>query len=121
MGFFEFDKGVRTVRHLADTPDSEAWSVNLCANFDECRKGVLIELFGTTYIAAMVFDNLKLPRHQGTIWQKRKFLPFQKKYFSIPSGKLFYYPAAPDTPETLAEEKANEDDETATVTADQQE
>ena len=42
--FFEFDKGVRTVRHLADTPDSEAWSVNLCANLDDCRKGVLIEL-----------------------------------------------------------------------------
>ena len=42
--FFEFDKGVRTVRHLADTPDSEAWRVNLCANLDDCRKGVLIEL-----------------------------------------------------------------------------
>ena len=42
--FFEFDKGVCSVRHLADTPDSEAWSVNLCANLDDCRKGVLIEL-----------------------------------------------------------------------------
>jgi len=48
-------------------PDSEAWSVNFCPNLDECRKGVLIELFGTTCIAAMVFDNLKLLRHQGTI------------------------------------------------------
>ena len=75
----EFDKGVCTIRQLADTPDSEAWSVNLCANLDECRKGVLIERFGTTYIAAMVFDNLKLPRHQETICQKTKLHPFKKK------------------------------------------
>jgi len=47
--------------------------------------------------------------------------PFQKTYFSIPSDNFFYYLAAPDTPKTLAEEKANEGEETATVAADQQE
>ena len=52
---------------------------------------------------------------------ENKIASISKKYFSIPSYKLFYYPAAPDIPKTLAEEKANEDVETATVAADQQE
>ena len=80
--FFEFDKGVCTVRHLANTHDSEAWSMNLCANLDEYREGELIELFGTTYIAAMVFDKLKLPTHQETICQsgrKQNCIHFKKK------------------------------------------
>ena len=63
--FFEFDKGVCTVRELADTPDSEAWSVNLCPNLEECRKGVLEDLFGTELISEMIFNNLKLLRHSG--------------------------------------------------------
>ena len=57
----------------------------------------------------------------GNDLAEKKIASISKKCFSIPSGKLFYYLAAPDTPKTLAEEKANEADETATVAADQQE
>ena len=57
----------------------------------------------------------------GNDFPEKKIASISKEYFSVPSDKLFYYLAAPDTPKNLAEEKANEDDETATVAADQQE
>ena len=56
----------------------------------------------------------------GNNLPENKIASISKKYFSIPSDKLFYYLAPPDIPKTLAEEKANDDDETATVGADQQ-
>ena len=71
--FFEFDKGVCTVRKLEDTPDSEAWSVNMCSNLEECRKGVLAQLFGPEQISKIILTSSSFPDTQATTCHKRKF------------------------------------------------
>ena len=64
-------------------------------------KGVLAQLFGPEEISEIIFDELKLPRHPGKDLPQKKVLSMTKKYWTIPTYKLFYYPALPDTPKTL--------------------
>ena len=67
----------------------------MCPNLEECRKGVLADLFGTEQISEIILDELTLPRHPGNDLPQKKVLSMAKKYCTIPTDKLFYYPALP--------------------------
>jgi hypothetical protein len=103
------------VRELADTPDDECWSFNMCRNIEECRKGVLTDIFGTDKLNEISLDAIRLARHPGNDLTDKKILSISKKYFTIPADKLSYYPALPETSAEAAEALRREEEETETV------
>ena len=77
---------------------------------------MLEDLFGTEQISPNLFlTKFKLPRHQGNDLPQKKVLSMTKKYCTISTDKLFITLLYRTPPETLAEQKEKEEDETATV------
>ena len=79
---------------------------------------MLEDLFGTEQISPKLFlTKFKLPRHhsQGNDLPQKKVLWMAKNYCTISTDKLFITLFYRTPPETLAEQKEKEEDETATV------
>ena len=73
--FFEFNNGSVTVRHLTDTPDSEAFTVGLVKGDPSIiRNALLTELFGCTAPEHMKLANVKLPRYPGNHLKPQKLI-----------------------------------------------
>ena len=113
--FFEFDKGVCTVFERADTPNSEAWRVIMFPTLEECQECLKICSVPSRYLQKLFLTKFKLPRHQGNDLPQKKVLWMAKNYCTIPTDKLFITLFYRTPPETLAEQKEKEEDETATV------
>ena len=111
--FFEFKQGTVTVRYLADTPDADAWSFEMCAKPESTKKAILKYLFGVDDVKHCTFDKIRLERHAGNTLKPKKVQSLAKKYFTIPTEYIDYYPILPDDPENNAQpvEYDSEDEE----------
>ena len=111
--FFEFRQGTVTVRYLADTPDADAWSFEMCAKPESTKKAILKDLFGVDDVKHCTFDKIRLERHAGNTLKPKKVQSLAKKYFTIPTEYIDYYPILPDDPENNAQpvEYGSEDEE----------
>ena len=61
----------------------------MCPNLEECRKGVLADLFGTEQISEIIFDELTLPRHPGNDLPQKKVLSMAKSILLSPQTNSF--------------------------------
>ena len=90
--FFEFTKGYVTYRHLANTPDSGAISLQLIDLKPGVKEQLLVELFGKTDVQNLRMIDVTLPKNPGKVLSKAKVKSLAEKYFSIPECYRQYYP-----------------------------
>lgn len=90
--FFEFSGNKVVIRHLCSTPDEEAFEFTMCSNPELVRKAILKDLFGGKDLKQVSVEDIRLARHQGNKVLPKKLKSLSKKYFSIPSEFLSYYP-----------------------------
>lgn len=96
--FFEFDEGIVTMKHLANSPDSESvcTPMILPGTASTIRSVLLQELFGLSALKNLTgesIDSIQLPRHPGIDLSRKKLLSLSKKYFSIPLEYRPYFPS----------------------------
>lgn len=90
--FFEFTGGYLTYRRLANSPDSDAISLQLIDLKPGVKEKLLVELFGKTDVENLRMTDLNLPKNQGKVLGDKKLKSLSEKYFSIPDGYKKYYP-----------------------------
>lgn len=100
-----------TVRHLCNTPNEEAWSVELCKNPELVKKAILRELFNVNDIGAAEYSRLNLPRHPGNALSEKKLTSLSQKYHSIPAEKMHWYPAPPEPKESENSHNSSSEEE----------
>jgi hypothetical protein len=108
--FFEFDKGIVIIRHLATSPNEEKICFPLIfpATAHVVRSALLIDLFRFTSIGDLTLKAMKrfkLSRHQGNTITRKKIKSMAKKYISIPAQYLYYYPTLEEGGDSEKEEE----------------
>jgi len=97
------------MRHLVNTPDSEAITTPLInvENIASIRRAFLTELWGSgvkSFGEGSIL-NLKLPRTQLITLKEKKLRSLANFYFLIPVKDLSYYPTIPDKFQESDDEK----------------
>ena len=83
------------MRALCTTSDELAVRKSLLRNdleYTELRAAIIDDLFGVDSLDDATMLRMKLPKHQGVKLKKSKLASLAKKFFSIPSKYLSYYP-----------------------------
>ena len=97
--FFEFDRGLMSMRPLCSSPDTDAKNYPLISldNLSLIRKSVLSDLYGAGIVTLeqALTVPLILPIIPPLTLPNKKLVSLGKKYFSIPPEFLEYYPALP--------------------------
>ena len=94
--FYEFSQGFVTYRRLAGSPDEEASTILLGKSPPELlRKQILADLFKQTDVMNVNMRDLTLPIHPGKSLKIKKLKSLAKKFFSIPTVYLKFYPPPP--------------------------
>ena len=82
------------MRALCSTIDEQAVRKNLLRgdkSYEETRDAIIKDLFSVDSLDNATM-RLNLPKHQGVKLKKSKLHSLAKKFFSIPSKYLSYYP-----------------------------
>lgn len=83
------------MRALCTTSDELAVRKSLLRSdleYTELRAAIIDDLFGVDSLDDATMLRMKLPKHQGVKLKKSKLASLAKKFFSIPSKYLSYYP-----------------------------
>lgn len=98
--YFEIEKGVVEMRHLATTPNDESmhFPMILPTNIDAICRAILFDLFGPD--VKSIHDIKSIDYHQLSWLEvksltEKKLVSLSQKYFSISPEFLSYYPAIP--------------------------
>ena len=80
------------MQHLVSTPLDKCNNFVLCKNPADAVKKIKMKVFGTESIDNLDPNNLTLPRMAVRAMDNKKVKSLQKKYRTIPSDKLGYFP-----------------------------